>query len=75
METVKNSEPLPRPAGDPLMAERKSKPRKRKEDDEEEPTGWARVKQSPWFLFSMIILAIIIVVLGLFALSQFLSAA
>ena len=55
------------------MAERKSKPRKR-DEDEEEPTGWERVKQSPWFLFSIVVLIIIGVISLLFGLSQFLAA-
>lgn len=55
------------------MAERKSKPRK-KDEDEDEPVGWQRIKQSPWFLFTIIVLIIISVVALLFGLSQFLAA-
>lgn len=56
------------------MVERKSKPRK-KVDEEEEPTGVKAVKQNPWFLFFMVILIIIAVIALLFGLSQFLSQA
>lgn len=54
------------------MVERKSKPRKRPED-EEEPTGIAKVTHNPWFIFAMVILIIIVAITGLFLLSSFLS--
>lgn len=55
------------------MAERKSKPRK-KDEDEEEATGWARIRQSPWFLFTIVVVIIIAVVALLFGISEFLAA-
>ncbi len=55
------------------MVERKSKPRKRPED-EEEPTGITKITHSPWFLFGMVIVIIILAITGLFVLSSFLSA-
>jgi hypothetical protein len=54
-------------------ATRKSKPRKR-DEDEEEPTGWKRITQSPWFLFSIVIVIIVVSITALFLLSQFLAA-
>lgn len=56
------------------MVERKSKPRK-KADEDDEPTGVKAVKQSPWFLLLIVFLIIIGVIALLFGLSRFLSQA
>jgi hypothetical protein len=54
------------------MVERKSKPRKKKDEDEE-PTGWRKITSSPWFLLAMWVLIIAAVVALLFGLAEFLS--
>lgn len=56
------------------MVERKSKPRHtRKGGEDDEPEGFEALKQNPVFLLVMIILFIIVLVGGIYALAQFLS--
>jgi len=56
------------------MVERKSKPRTdRKKGDDSEPEGWDAVKQNPWFILVMFILAVAAIVTGVILLSEFLS--
>lgn len=44
-----------------------------KVDEDAEPTGFRKLAQNPWFILIMIAVTVAFLVIGIFALSQFLS--